>query len=73
MVPVINVDVYLFWFSQTWPVTLRTVPPDSEETELGSSDHEASSSAGKNTRVALVPYLRMEVRPYSYFRWCKYF
>ena len=32
-----------------------TVPPDSKETELGSSDQEASPSAGKNTRIVLVP------------------
>ena len=32
-----------------------TVPPDSEETELGSSDQEASPSAGKNIGVVLVP------------------
>ena len=32
-----------------------TVLPDSKETELGSSDQEASPSAGKNTRVVLVP------------------
>ena len=32
-----------------------TVPPNSKETELESSDKEASSSAGKNTRVVLVP------------------
>ena len=50
-----------------------TVPPDSKETELGSSDQEASPSAGKNTGVVLVPCSRMEVRPYSYFRWCGYF
>ena len=50
-----------------------TVLPDSKETELGSSDHEASPSAGKNTGVVLVPCLRMEVCPYSYFRWCGYF
>ena len=65
-----------------WPVTLRiqeqvfsscTVPPDSKETELGSSDQEASASAGKNTGVVLVPCSRMEVHPYSYFRWCGYF
>ena len=31
-----------------------TVPPDSKETELGSSNQEASPSAGKNTRVVLV-------------------
>ena len=32
-----------------------TVPSDSKETELESSDQEASSSAGKNTRIDLVP------------------
>ena len=31
-----------------------TVPPDSKETELGSSDQEASSSAVKNTGVVFV-------------------
>ena len=31
-----------------------TVPPDSMETELGSSNQEASASAGKNTGVVLV-------------------
>ena len=50
-----------------------TVLPDSKETELGSSNQEASPSAGKNTRVVLVPCLHMEVRPYSYFLWCVYF
>ena len=45
----------------------------SKETELGSSDQEASPSAGKNTRAVLVPCSSMEVRPYSYFRWCGYF
>ena len=29
--------------------------PDSTETELGSSDQEASPSAGKNTGIVLVP------------------
>ena len=48
-------------------------PPDSKETELGSSDQVPSPSAGKNTGVVLVPCLRMEVCPYSYFRWCAYF
>ena len=33
-----------------------TVLPGSKETELGSSNQEASPSAGKNTGVALVPY-----------------
>ena len=36
--------------------------PDSKETKLGSSHQEASLSAGKNTRVVLVPYSCMEVR-----------
>ena len=39
------------------------VPPDSKETELRSSNQEASPSAGKNTRVVLVPCSRMEVNP----------
>ena len=39
-----------------------TVLPDSMETELGSSDQEASPSAIKNTEV-LVLCSRMEVRP----------
>ena len=32
-----------------------TVLSDSKETELGSSDQEASPSAGKNTGIVLVP------------------
>ena len=32
-----------------------TVPPDSKETKHGSSDQEASPSAGKNTSIVLVP------------------
>ena len=32
-----------------------TVPPDSKETKLGKSHHEASPSKGKNTGVVLVP------------------
>ena len=32
-----------------------TVPPDSKETKLGSSDQEASPLAGKNTGIVLVP------------------
>ena len=32
-----------------------TVPPDSKETELGSSNQEGSPSAGKNTWIVLVP------------------
>ena len=33
-----------------------TVQHDSKETKLGSSDREACPSAGKNTRVVLVPF-----------------
>ena len=56
MVVVISANAY--------PVTLRiqeymfsscTVPPDSKETKLGSSNLEASPSAGNNTGVVLVP------------------
>ena len=32
-----------------------SVPPDSKETELGSTDQEASPSAGKNNEIVLVP------------------
>ena len=32
------------------------MPPDSKETELGSSYQEASPSAGKNTEIVLVPW-----------------
>ena len=49
------------------------VSSDSKETELGSSDQEASLSADKNAGVVLVPCSRMEVGTYSYFRWCGYF
>ena len=49
-----------------------TVPPDSKETKLGSSVQEASPSAGKNTRIILVPCSHMEVCPYSYFWWHGY-
>ena len=40
-----------------------TVPPDSKDTELGSSSQDASLSAGKNTRVVLVPFSCMENVP----------
>ena len=49
------------------------VPRAGKDTKPGNSDREASPSAGKNTGVVLVPCLRMEVRPYNYFRWCGYF
>ena len=61
MVAVISVDAYsLFGF-------LRP------ETDLGSSNQEASPSAGKNTGVVLVPCWHMEVDPCSYFWQCGYF
>ena len=34
--------------------------------KLGSNNQEASPSAGKNTGVVLVPFSRMEVRPYNF-------
>ena len=37
------------------------MPPGSKEIELGSSDQEASPSAGKNNGVVLVPCSHMEV------------
>ena len=49
-----------------------TVQPYSKETELGRSDLEASLSAGKDWD-SLSAMLCMEVCPYSYFRWCRYF
>ena len=62
VVGMISVDAYPL--IQTWPLTLKiqkqvfsgySVPPDSKETELRSSDQEASPSAGKNTGIVLVP------------------
>ena len=44
-----------------------TVPPDSKETEHGSSNREASPSAGKNTGAVLVLCSHMEMCPYSHF------
>ena len=82
MVAVISVDAYPFLAFSDLTCHLEDmgigvlwlhVPPDSKETELGSSNQEASPSAGKNTRVVLVPCLHMEVHPYSYFPWCGYF
>ena len=49
-----------------------TVQPYSKETELGRSDLEASLSACKDWH-SLSAMLCMEVCPYSYFRWCRYF
>ena len=82
MVAVTSVDPFLFLAFSDLTCHLEdtgmvfsgcTVPFDSKETELGSRDQEASPSAGKNIGVVLVPCSRMELRPYSYFRWCTYF
>ena len=62
----------LFWLSHTWAVTLwiqeyvfsgSYVPPDSKKTKLGRSDQEASPSAGKNTRIILVPCCTFKCLP----------
>ena len=50
-----------------------SVPPDSKEPKLGSSQEQAFQSVGKNTGVVLVPMSRMKMCPYSYFQWCGYF
>ena len=66
----------LFWLSQTSPVTLRiqeqvfsgcSVPPDGKETELGSSNQEASPSARKNTEIVLVPCCTKKCVPTAIF------
>ena len=70
MVAVISVDAYPFLAFSDLTCRLEdtvfsgcTVPPDSKETELGSSDQEASPSAGRNTGLVLVPCSCMEVHP----------
>ena len=60
-----DTGVGVFW--------LHCVVWDSKETELGSSDQEASTSAGENTGVVSVPCSYMEVSPNRYFWWCRYF
>ena len=64
MVVVISVDGYRFLAFSDLSCHLKdtgivvfcyTVLPDSKETELGSSDQEASPSAGKNIEIALAP------------------
>ena len=60
---VVSADAYSFLaFSDLSPWGYRnrcfsgcTVPPDSKETKLGSSDQEASPSADKNTGILFVP------------------
>ena len=50
-----------------------TVLPDSKETKLGSSDKQASQSAGKNTKAVLVPCCAWKCVPTAIFWWCGYF
>ena len=59
-----DMRIYVFWLS---------LLPDSKDTELESSNQEASPSAGKNTWVLLVSCWHMEVCPYSFLQWCGYF
>ena len=77
MVAVITADAYSFLAFSDLTCHLEDtgigVRPDSLETELGSSNQETSLSASKKTGVVLVSCSRMEIRPYSYFRWCGYF
>ena len=40
-----------------------TVPPDSKDIEFGGSNQEASSSAGKNTGLVLVPQCAWKYLP----------
>ena len=59
MAAAISVDVYPFYLAFSdltchLEDTGCTVLPDSQETALGSSDQEASRSAGKNTGIVLV-------------------
>ena len=63
MAAVISVDAYSFLSFSNLTGHLKdtglgvfgcTMPPDSKETELGSSDQEADTSTGKNTGIVLV-------------------
>ena len=63
------VMTYDQWGSQKLLCPLMVRRPNLE----GSSDQEASPSAGKNPGVVLVPCSLMEVHSYSYFWWCGYF
>ena len=75
VVAVISVDAYPFSAFSDLTCHLEvfsgcTLPPDSEETEIGNDEQEASQSACKSTIVVLVSCLHMEVLTYSYFQWC---
>ena len=67
MVAVIIVDTHSFLaltlMIQEWVFSGCTVLSDSKETELESSNQEASLSAGKNTRVVLVPCCTLKCDP----------
>ena len=55
----IRVDAYSFLNFSDLTCHLENtgigVPPDTKDTELGSSDQEVSPSSGKNTRIVLMP------------------
>ena len=76
-VPVISVGAYPFWLFRISFVPLRiqkqlfsgwNVLRDNKETDFGSSNPDASPSAGKNTRVLLMACFLKEVRPYNYLK-----
>ena len=76
VVAVINVNAYFFGFIsdlishrlEVWKYLFSgsTVSPRLRARKL-------KKSAGKNAGLVLVPCSHMEVRSYSYFRWCGYF
>ena len=80
MVAVINVDAYPYVVSsdlvtlriQEWVFSSCTVPPNKKVEQLGSSNQEASPSAGKITGIVLVT-CRACKYPYRYFRRREFF
>ena len=76
VVAVINFNAYFFGFIsdlithrlEVWKYIFSgsTVSPGLRARKL-------KKSAGKNTGLVLVPCSHIEVRSYSYFRWCGYF
>ena len=82
VVAVINVDAYPFlafsdltchlgYRNRCFLVALSHLIV--KDTKLGSSNQEASPSAGKNIRVILVQCSCIEVHPYSHLWWYGYF
>ena len=67
--------IYCIFYEDTirWPRKSALLSSKGMGTACSNSDQEASLSAGKNNGVVLVPCLRMEVCPYSYFWRCGYF